>query len=68
MNTWYVYKCEECHYTTYSKFFKRHRLGYRWMEKCEECSVKLPDGECKYTWHKIVAKISKVIDYRKEVQ
>lgn len=54
-NHWYVYKCLGCGVMSYANFFKRHRLGYEYVDKCRfKCSLMMPDGQCAYTKHQIV--------------
>lgn len=66
MKCYYVYICKECKHISYAHFFKRHKLGYKWKEKCDKCSIKLPDGQCKYTTHQIIGKMEKAYPWHLE--
>lgn len=50
----YTFICERCGKIKHARFFNQHEVGYRWGEKCEECSINLKDGVCAYTWHRII--------------
>lgn len=50
----YTYICERCGEINHARFFDQHKVGYRWGEKCENCSMNLQDGVCAYTWHRII--------------
>lgn len=50
----YTFICERCGKIKYAPFFNQHKVGYRWGEKCEECSMNLKNGVCAYTWHRII--------------